>query len=414
MLIYVFAEFYPTSYKPYFDTQFADFVAKGHELVIFSAGQLGTRFSHKVDAFRLRERVRFYPTSLRTLPRFAPRLVSRLVSRPLQSGRIFRRATARSRKVQIMDTARALSLPRRPPDFGLLHNLITGVQLKLLREIYPEVPLALYYHGGEVPKWTKPLDSGDVRRTFDMFDVVFTNTQFSKKQVIDRGCNPEKVVILPVGFDIAEFQPDERRVYRPDGCLRLVSASRLSEEKGVQHAITALGMLEKSELAHIKYTVVGDGYMRSELENLVRELGLTEVVRFVGERYPEETVREFGNADALLLPSLPLNGVENQACVVQEALLMKALVATSRVGGVPESIPESMKQFSFDCGDSNALRDVIRRLLSMTPEAYEDLGARGREWVAGRYDIRAINQSMIETAMASRITRLPAARRNKS
>jgi colanic acid/amylovoran biosynthesis glycosyltransferase len=403
MHIQIFVEWYPSSYKSYFDTQFAQFVQDGHDVTIFSLGTMGSNDNPKISAFGLHSKVRHYPGSLRDLPRHAMPLADRVLRRPAQAYRVFRGGKGGKLRARVMDVARVLLLPENPPDICLIHNLSTAVQMRLLRARYPNTPIALYYHGGEVPRWTNPISGDRARMAFEMADVVLTNTEWSRAQIIGRGCEPGKAVVLPMGFDLNDFIPPEPRTYRDDGKLRLVSAGRLSEEKGLDHAIDAIGMLEPEEQRLIEYTIVGDGYCRDDLERMAHARGLAALVRFTGTRSPKETILQMAEADALLLPSVPVgNCLETQACVVQEALLMKTPVVTTRIGGVPESIPLNMQHLTCDCGDSAALKNVIRGLMLMEPSALHELGHAGREWAMQRYDIRVLNKRLIDTVLSFR------------
>jgi len=75
---------------------------------------------------------------------------------------------------------------------------------------------------------------------------------------------------------------------------------------------------------------------------------------------------EYRAADAILLPSIPTpHWEENQACVAQEAMLMKLPVLSTRTGGVQESIAPELRLLAVDPGDANALADRIEMLLDL-------------------------------------------------
>ncbi len=401
--IFLFAHTYPLPYKPYYDTQFADLVEKGHEVVIFAGRPNAHTLNERVRAYGLDRRVKHVPTTLRTLPRHARRVLQEVVQRP---GDVFRAAAAVTRRVPrpraaLANVGRAVMVVGEGrPDFCLVHGLGTAVMYRWLKDVFPDVTVAMYYHGGEVP--TVPdLEDDLAAATFDRFDVVFTNTEFSRRHAIERGCLPDRVQILPVGFWIGDFNPGEGRAYRRGGTLRLLSAGRMSQEKGHIFALRALHSLIERGIHDVHYAMTGEGYTRPGLEAYVREHGLEEHVSFLGQISTEELLAEMQKADVLLLPSIQVgNWVENQACAVQEAMLMKAVVVTSRTGGVPESIPEDMRPFSVPESDADALADVLARIYGMSAEEIERLGATGRSFVEGKYDIRRLNERMLSIIAA--------------
>jgi colanic acid/amylovoran biosynthesis glycosyltransferase len=403
MRIGIITEYYPAAYKPYFDSQFAQFIRDGHEIAIYAQRALGSALSESVARRRLPERTTYYPASLRDVPRHAARAITALAAHPAFGVRtaLVARTCYGSARRRLVEWVRMLSLPPRPPDVWLIHNLSAATQFTWLGKVYPKVPIMLYYHGGEVPRYSRELPPPLVKAAFDTSAVVFTNTQFSKCLVTDRGCDPRKVVVIPVGYDLADFRPDPEREYRSGGMLRLVSAGRLSEEKGQIFALEAVKMLVRSGMTNLLYTVVGDGYLRPDLERFVRDNGLEQYVKFLGTLSPDATVREFSKADALLLPSVPVgNCIETQGCVLQEALLTETAVITSALGGVLESTPDLMHPYSVPGGDAVALAESITRMSALPPDNLRALGRAGRAWVLERYDIRLLNARMVRIAQS--------------
>ncbi|MGH7448723.1 MAG: glycosyltransferase, partial [Longimicrobiales bacterium] len=180
MRIYCFAHHYPVPYKPYYDTQFADLVEAGHEVTIFAGGRYEST-NEKVVRYGLDEKTQYFPTTLRTLAPLLPSLVRGAARDTARSLRIIRSVNTAGggAKERVVNTARAFSVDNGPPDLCFVHGLGTAVLVSWLRRLFPGVPVAMYYHGGEVPS-VRELASEDVRRTFEAMDVVFTNTTFSR------------------------------------------------------------------------------------------------------------------------------------------------------------------------------------------------------------------------------------------
>lgn len=408
MLIYVFVPNYPSLYKPYYDGQFADLIRRGHDVRIFAGSNLDAELNEKVVQFGLDQRTRpYYPSDLRSLPRFAPALAGSLLRRPWYrcaiAGRL--RQFAHSWKGWGKHSARMLSLPTAVPDLCLVHSVRTMALFPWLTELYPGVPIALFYHGGG-------LHDGTQKHVFGPASVVFTNTDYSVSEAVSLGCPKEKTVILPVGFDLADYQVPKTRSYRPNGVLRLLSASRLGEEKGHTFALEAISVLVRSGFRHLHYTIIGGGRveMKRMLERRVQELELGEFVTFAGAPPTRTVIAAMGEADVLLLPSFEYRGiVEMQAACVQEAALMGALAITTHTGGVPESTPPAFRPFSVPCKDPEAIAESIRRMDRLTSAQMAELATIASSWVAERYDVRMLNERMLrEVARRSNTDLLPA------
>jgi colanic acid/amylovoran biosynthesis glycosyltransferase len=279
-----------------------------------------------------------------------------------------------------------------------------AVRFAWLRRLLPRTPIALYYHGGEVPSVPDQSDKA-VAAAFGDCDLVFTNTRFSRQQAIDRGCPPDRTRVLPVGFNLQEFQPPAERHYRQGGTLNLVSVGRLSEEKGIHFAIEALRLVVESGRSAVHFSIIGDGYYRSQIERKVAEYRLERHVSLLGA-LPAAAVREqMGAADALVLASVPMgNWAETQACAVQEAMLIKALALTSQMGGVPESIPDEMRPFSFPPGQPDAIAEANIRVYDMAPAELTRLGDAACDFVRRNYDIVQLNRKMLSELQEIRQT----------
>ncbi len=405
MRIYAFAQHYPTPYKPYYDAHFADLVRRGHELRVFAFDEIDRVRNQKVVRFGLAERTRYVPGTLHTL---LPRLPAILAG----AARLGMGAAGRARaaaaaapgpKLRLVAAARALALGPGRPDLCIVHGLGTATLFPWLRRVFAGVPVALYYHGGEVPMAPR-LGEDSAAQAFAAADIVFTNTEFSRGQAIARGCPADRVSVLPVGFALEDYNPRPDRGYRPGGVLRLVSAGRMSEEKGLLYALEAVKQVVAAGEHRISYVIAGAGYGRSLLEAFVREHDLSAYVSFPGVLANGAVIEAMAGADVLLLPSVPLgNWAETQACAVQEAMLMGALVVTTRAGGVPESIPPEMRRFSVPPRNSDALARAIMELARMRPEEMRAVAAACRRFVVERYDVTRLNELLIEQTLQSRM-----------
>jgi hypothetical protein len=314
MLIYAFAEVFPSPYKPYHDTQFEQFIADGHELVVCAfeshAGELsedGKNVLARASMVRL-------PSVLRDVARLGFNLAGKLTTHPLNSMRRAKAIFAADDKLNraVVRTARAWLLPVKSPELCIVHNLIAQSRLSFLRDVYPRAAIVFYYHGGEsvgVPEVTPDT----AREAFSAADVVFTNTESSRRHAIIRGCSPEKIFISPVGFNLTRFPDPVFRGYRKGDVLNVLSVGRLSVEKGHGFALQAIRQLVNDGVK-VRYRIVGGGAEEACLREYVSTHGLQAWVQFVGILSAQELLVEYSTADVLLLPSVDRgNWQENQS-----------------------------------------------------------------------------------------------------
>lgn len=380
-------EQYPAAFKPYYDTQFVDLLRKGHQLTVLADEPFDESVNEKVREWALDRRTRYYPASLRTARRaLRPGVLARL---PAMLAKL-----PRDRRKPLR-AARVAMLARSRPDAVLFHGLVPGMLFTGFRAALPGLRAGCYYHGGEPPN-APPVPRDEAVRVFDEVDVVFSNTRFSVQHAIDRGCPPDKIHVLPVGMAIDDYAGGDREPLA-GRTLRILSAGRMSDEKGFIHALRALTLLEERGLRDLTYTLTGNGAYRRELESYVEEHGLGDRVRFIGTVSTRRVTREMGEADILLLPSLHLgNWAENQALAMQEAILMGAIPVTTATGGLPESVPAPLLRFQVPPADPRGIARAIEEIAGLPEAELVALREAGRRILRERYDIRALNDRMLE------------------
>jgi len=401
MHIYIFAEHYPNYFKPYLDTQFVQFLRDKYEVSIFAFGKWDRVTSEVVERHRLQRRTHYLPNTLKTLPRFFASIIVSVLKNPVQRIRSICQILDPSVhwKRNLMNVARMLLLPLAEPPLCLVHNLATATYLSFLRRFYPRSRCVLYYHGGEIPG-TPNFSDGEATRAVELFHVVFTNTEYSKKELVTRSHPATKVVISPVGFSVSDFQPGLTKVYRPHDVLRLISVGRLAEEKGLVYGLQAVRHCIVKGYGRIQYRIIGDGPLHQELEGYVRESGLSSHVELCGPAPSEAVIAELEKADVLLLPSIPTaTWEESQACVVQEAMLMKLLVVTAATGGVPESISPEMTRFAVPPRNPGAIADRLIEIMHLPDIEIRELGLAARRFAESRYDIRLLNAQLLQESL---------------
>jgi glycosyltransferase involved in cell wall biosynthesis len=117
--------------------------------------------------------------------------------------------------------------------------------------------------------------------------------------------------------------------------------------------------------------IVGSGSLHRVVEELVR--GLPSQTTWSQRLRTDEVVAALDAATLLVLPSRS----EGMGRVVVEALLRGRPVVASRVGGIPDLVPDGQNGLLVEPEDTEALAGALVRLLSDRGEA-ERLAARAR------------------------------------
>lgn len=193
-----------------------------------------------------------------------------------------------------------------------------------------------------------------------------------------------KIRVIHPGCNLAKFTADHHPPaglkqsfgFGPDDPL-LVVTGRLEPQKGHRVLLDAMPAIQR-EFPRVRLVCVGDGSLRSELEEHARQASLADTVRFVGY-WPD--VRDWlALADLSLLPSfhegLPVTPVESLAA--------RCAVVATAVDGTPEVVVHEKTGLTVPPGDAEALAAAVCRLLG-SPDLRRSLASAGRKWVLERF-----------------------------
>lgn len=179
----------------------------------------------------------------------------------------------------------------------------------------------------------------------------FKSLKLENSSVIENGINLEtsfNVTTLSVGDVKAQSLVHAGPVIGYIG--------RLSQEKGVSYLIEAFHNLS-SDVPDAFLLICGDGPLKSELEEEVGRLGLSEKVLFSG--FVGDVKSALNKMDVFVMPSL----TEGMPIVLLEAMALgKSIVATS-VGGMPAMLDQGLAGMLIAPKDIEGIVTSLRSLL---------------------------------------------------
>lgn len=163
----------------------------------------------------------------------------------------------------------------------------------------------------------------------------------------------------------------------------LLFVGRLAAVKGVSILLEALARV-RIQHPDVRLTLVGDGEERKKLEELTHELGVSDIVEFVGFKSQTEVAEFFSTADVFVLPSF----AEGLPVVLMEALASRVPVITTQIAGVSELVEHGINGFIVRPGDIDSLAEQIFEILE-DPSLLSEMGEAGRARVVENFNIRS-------------------------
>jgi glycosyltransferase involved in cell wall biosynthesis len=216
--------------------------------------------------------------------------------------------------------------------------------------------------GSRWKKWIKPFILGRVYRTID---VLMAGSPAVEELAVRLGMPKERIVIIPSGMNkdewVARTARFDRRAVRkecgiPDDALVIFCCAKLQPWKRPLDLLRAFATAAVPR-AYLVYA--GDGPQRVELEQEARDLGVSEHVRILGFVNLSKLPGLYMASDLFVLPS------EYDPCplVVPEALLSGLpVVMSDAILGRLGMIEPGKSGYTYPCGDSNRLAEILRKV----------------------------------------------------
>lgn len=262
------------------------------------------------------------------------------------------------------------------------------------------IPYACYVHGEDVNIATtsrelKLLTNAVLRRCVQ----VFANSTFTKDLLIhDWSIAPARVTLMHPGVDTGYFSPAAAGDRRPgpwEGKTILLTVGRLQKRKGHDTVIRAVAELRR-EFPDLHYAVAGEGEERAALENLARQLGVTDSVEFLGPLGDDELRKRYQHCDIFVLANRTIGkDVEGFGIVLLEAQACGRPVIAGASGGTLDTLRQGETGFLADCDTPDHLIKLLREILPDRPKR-EAMGSSGREHVTNRFDWSALGAAAAE------------------
>jgi glycosyltransferase involved in cell wall biosynthesis len=254
--------------------------------------------------------------------------------------------------------------------FGLLPALAVGTPIKIVTErcgvrVERQVGNKIYrYLEDRLTRWA---------------DIVVPNSRAGLIDVMRRGVPADKIQVIYNGVSPERVMPDRQaaaairqRLRTPaDGRVVGILAS-LTPAKDHANLLQAMASLAPA-WPGLRLAIIGEGYLRGELEERTAELGLAERVIFFGRQ--ARVADYLAACDILVSSSRDNEGTSNS---ILEAMGQGIAVVATDIGGNSELVESEINGLLVPPADHRLLATAIERLLA-EPALRSRLARRGQQ-----------------------------------
>jgi glycosyltransferase involved in cell wall biosynthesis len=295
----------------------------------------------------------------------------------------------------------------RSADVVIHHAPLPLNDAAILLGLPDDVALIVYWHADIVGYGLlKQLVSPLIRRVLVRADRIVV----SGRPIIENSAflrpHAEKCAVLPYGIDLEYWRTldadervsaDELRRQQP---RHIVALGRLVRYKGYDVLVRAMQTIDGCA------TIVGEGPLLANLEQLAAQLGVSHRIRFAGRLTRREIKQLFYSAQVFAFPSVS----EAEAFGIVQIEAMAAglpIVNTNLATTVPLVARQDQEALTIPPNDPNALSQALNSILD-EPALAQRLGEAGRERAKNEFD-----QGVFRTRMAAIYEEAVRARRNR-
>lgn len=260
---------------------------------------------------------------------------------------------------KIIDVAKYEKIDLLHVHYAIPHA-ISGFLAKDILNQSDSLKLVTTLHGTDITLvGLEPAFQPIVKYSLEHSDAITSVSEYLAQKTYQHFHTGKKIEVIPNFVDTNFYQrqhyPFLRKQFANEDEAILIHISNFRPVKRVPDTIKILAEVLKTNNA--KLLLIGDGPDRTEAEKIVRELGVSKNVRFLGLQ--TSLIELLSISDIFLLPSqsesFGLSALEAMSCGVP--------VVASNIGGIPEVVFHGETGYVAELGDIERMAKYVVSLL---------------------------------------------------
>ena len=243
------------------------------------------------------------------------------------------------------------------------------------------IPLIVHFHGYDASRYSViETFSKAYKDMFEYADSIIAVSRVMEQKLLKLGAPKEKLVYNPYGpnphfFDLEPAFSNQL----------ILSVGRFVDKKAPQYSILAFSKIEEN-FPDARLQFVGDGPLLNACIDLVRYLGMTDKVEFLGIKTPSEIGVLLEEAYMYIQHSVTAQDgdMEGTPNSILEASAAGLPVVSTRHAGIPDVILDLETGLLVDEHDVNTMAEKMEELLKNS-ELAREMGKRGKERVQSQF-----------------------------
>jgi N-acetyl-alpha-D-glucosaminyl L-malate synthase BshA len=255
---------------------------------------------------------------------------------------------------RLVDVVRFEGLDVLHVHYAIPHASAAFMAKQILMTYGIYIPVVTTLHGTDITlvgkdRTYKPVVTFSINKS----DGVTAVSEHLRKDTYEFFEIENEIKVIPNFIDLTRFslKPKDhfKKAIAPSGEKILIHTSNFRKVKRTKDVISIFAKVVKKIPS--KLLMVGDGEERADCEQLCRDLGVSDNVRFLGKQDAIEEILSV--SDLFLMPSQS----ESFGLAALEAMACKVPVISTNAGGLPELNIEGVTGFLRDIGDVDGMAE---------------------------------------------------------
>jgi N-acetyl-alpha-D-glucosaminyl L-malate synthase BshA len=244
--------------------------------------------------------------------------------------------------------------------YAIPHASAAFFARQILRKSGRDIPFITTLHGTDITLVGKdPTYAPVVTFSINESDAITAVSNSLKEETLQSFPIEKEIHVIPNFVDVKRFhQADKdhfKQMLAPDGERILAHVSNFRAVKRVEDVVRVFANIRKQIPA--KLLMIGDGPERQKAEDMAREAGIYQDIRFLGKQ--EQIGEILSISDLFLLPS----ATESFGLSALEAMACSVPVISSNAGGLSEINVQGKTGFLSNVGDVDDMTEKALLIL---------------------------------------------------
>ena len=265
---------------------------------------------------------------------------------------------------------------------------IGGAVLKM-NERSLKLPSYVHFHGQDSSEF---LRRKEIVKYYEwmgkVVDGIIAVSKPMVKRLIDIGLPKEKLQLIHSGVDV-----DKEVLSQPENePCRLISVSRLVPKKGIFFVLKAMDLASKT-FKNITLDIVGDGPLKPEIDQYIKDNNLTDVVKVHGQQSHKYVLDLMDNSSIFIQHSItdPETGnKEGLPITILESAAHALPIISTFHEGIPEAVEHNVTGLLVNEGEWELMSEYIIKLAADS-SLRKQMGLAGRDKIlSGGFTVPAM------------------------